>query len=71
VAYDSSTSQYCVTTGKDQMMIIYQLDSYYKQAKVIGSQQITSMAEMTLSSMCVVDKFQGQRPAVYVAIADG
>ena len=27
VAYDSNSSQYCATTGKDQLMIVYHLDN--------------------------------------------
>lgn len=58
VAYDSCSSKYCVTTAKDQQMIIYSLDEYYKQAKIIGSQTVTSLPELTLSSLCVVEKFK-------------
>ena len=71
VSYDSNSSQYVMTTGKDQQMIVYQIDSHYQQAKVLGSHQITSINEMTLSSLCVVEKFASQKPIAYAAIADG
>ena len=52
-------------------MIIYQLDSHYNQAKVLGIQVITSMTDMTLASLCVVEKFASKKPIAYAAIADG
>jgi hypothetical protein len=52
-------------------MIIYSLDEYYKQAKMIGTQTVTSIQDMTLSSLCVVEKFKSQKPIAYVAVADG
>ena len=70
VAYDTNLSQYVVTTGKDQHMHIYFLDNYFKQSKLLIAQKITSMGEMTISQICIVDKFTGQLPVVYVAIAD-
>ena len=71
VAYDSQSGKYCVTTAKDQNMIIYLLDNYYKQAKPLIIKEITSFQDMTLSSLAVVDKFASQKPVAYVAIADG
>ncbi len=38
---------------------------------MLGSHQITSMNELTLSSLCVVDKFTANNSVAYVAIADG
>jgi hypothetical protein len=35
------------------------------------SEEITTLNEMTLSSLCVVDKFSGKNPIAYIAIADG
>ena len=51
-------------------MLVYHLENYYKQCKLLINQKITSLPELTLSSICVVDKFSGQAPVVYVAIAD-
>ncbi len=38
---------------------------------MLGSHQITSLNELTLSSLCVVDKFTAKNSVAYVAIADG
>jgi hypothetical protein len=51
-------------------MLVYHLDNYYKQCKLLINQKITSLPELNLSSICVLDKFSGQAPVVYVAIAD-
>jgi hypothetical protein len=37
----------------------------------LGSHLIASLAEMTLASLCVVDKFADKKPIAYAAIADG
>lgn len=71
VAYDSQTSNYCATTSKEGQLIIYQMDNYYKQAKAILQQHITTLPELTLSSLCVVEKFAHKKPIAYVALADG
>jgi hypothetical protein len=71
VAYDSQSSQYCMTTAKDQTLIIYHLDTYYKQAKPICTQQISSIKEAGLSALCVVDKFASKKPVCYAALAEG
>ena len=60
-----------MTTGKDQQLIIYQLDTHYACAKVLGSHMITSLTDMTLASLCVLDKFTDKKPIAYAAIADG
>ena len=72
VAYDSSQSgKYCATTAKDQCVIVYALDSHFKQAKLLIAQEIASLSELTLSSLCVVEKFSTQKPVAYVALAEG
>lgn len=57
VSYDSQQGKYCLTTGKDQTMILYEIDNYYKQAKVLGSMQIATLSDTTFSALCVVEKF--------------
>jgi len=38
-------------------MILYEIDNYYKQAKVLGSMQIATLSDTTFSALCVVEKF--------------
>jgi hypothetical protein len=47
------------------------LDSHFKQAKLLISQEIGSLSELTLSALCVVEKFSTQKPVVYLALAEG
>ena len=70
VAYDSLSSKYCVTTGKDKSMIVYQLDNYYHQAKMILNQTVPFIEEHGLTALCVVDKFASQKPTAYVALVE-
>eukprot|EP00347_Sterkiella_histriomuscorum_P020835 403336284 len=63
-------SKYCVSTAKDQQMIIYQIDDYYKQAKLMLQQQITTLDDLTLSSSCVVETSKNIS-YLFVAFANG
>ncbi|CDW79586.1 UNKNOWN [Stylonychia lemnae] len=64
------SSKYCVTTAKDQQLIVYSIDEYYKQAKVILSQQITSLDDLTLSTVSVVTTSKNITH-LFLAIANG
>lgn len=41
ISFDS-LCKYCVTTALDSLMIIYELNDYYKQAKILVQKEIKS-----------------------------
>ena len=69
IAFDQATCKYCLTTAKDQQLMIYTIDPHFKQARPIFTKTITTLDELTLSSLCVVET--SKKTTAYACIANG
>jgi hypothetical protein len=54
IGFDKS-AKYCVTTGRDNLVIVTELDEYFKSPKTLLIKEIKTFEELTLSSIVIAD----------------
>ena len=70
IAFDQKCL-YCVTSAKDSTLIIYHIDSYFKQARQMHTKTITTLPELSHLQLQLVHYHPVHKCEVlYVCIAD-